>query len=47
MMRLLKEFPSLDAMREADAGLIAGLPGFNRKIAEEIKTALQPQVGEA
>ena len=47
MMRLLKEFPSLDAMREADADQIAGLPGFNRKIAEEIKTALQPQVGEA
>jgi excinuclease ABC subunit C len=40
MMLLLKEFPSLDAMREADADLIAGLPGFNRKIAEEIKTAL-------
>jgi excinuclease ABC subunit C len=47
MMRLLKEFPSLDAMREADASLIASLPGFNRKIAEEIKTALQPQAGEA
>ncbi|MGD0233540.1 MAG: excinuclease ABC subunit UvrC [Syntrophorhabdales bacterium] len=40
MMRLLKEFPSLDAMREADADQIASLPGFNRKIAEEIKAAL-------
>ena len=40
MMLLLKTFPSLHAMREADADLIARLPGFNRKIAEEIKTAL-------
>ncbi len=42
MMLLLKAFPSLQAMREADTDLIARLPGFNRKIAEEIKTALQP-----
>ena len=34
MMLLLKEFPSLEAMREADADRIARLPGFNRKIAE-------------
>ena len=40
MMLLLKEFPSLDAMRQADAETIARLPGFNRKIAEEIKAAL-------
>jgi len=41
MMLLLRTFPSLDAIRHADAELIAQLPGFNRKIAEEIKTALQ------
>jgi excinuclease ABC subunit C len=44
MMRLLKEFPSLDAMREADASLIASLPGFNKKIADEIKTALHASI---
>ena len=41
MMLLLKTFPSLQAVREADAGVIARLPGFNRKIADEIKIALQ------
>ena len=47
MMLLLKEFPSLEAMRQADADRIARLPGFNRKIAEQIKNALQPPVGDA
>ena len=41
MMLLLKEFPSLGAIRDADVDRIARLPGFNRKIAEEIKSALQ------
>jgi excinuclease ABC subunit C len=40
MTLLLKEFTSLDAIREADVDLIATLPGFNRKVAEEIKRAL-------
>jgi excinuclease UvrABC nuclease subunit len=40
MTLLLKEFPSLDAIREADVDLIAKLPGFNRKVAQEIKRAL-------
>jgi excinuclease ABC subunit C len=44
MMLLLKEFPSLGAVRDADADVIARLPGFNRKIAEEIKTALSTAV---
>ncbi len=45
MMLLLKEFPSLDAVRDADADRIARLPGFNKKIAGEIKTALSQKNG--
>jgi excinuclease ABC subunit C len=40
MMLLLKIFPSLDAIREAGVDAIARLPGFTRKVAEEIKSAL-------
>ncbi len=40
MMLLLNAFPSVEAIRQADVDLIARLPGFNRKTAEEIKNVL-------
>ncbi len=40
MMLLLKAFASPEAIRQADVEVITRLPGFNRKLAEEIKHAL-------
>jgi excinuclease ABC subunit C len=34
--RLLEHFPNLEAIKDATAGEIAALPGFNQKVAEEL-----------
>lgn len=38
---LLRHFESLDQMRNAASDALAGLPGMNRKAAEEVKEALE------
>jgi excinuclease ABC subunit C len=35
--RLLEHFPNLEAIKTANAAEIAGLPGFNQKVAENLK----------
>ena len=40
---LLRHFGSIEAIRRASVEAIAGLKGFNRKMAEEILTALKKQ----
>lgn len=41
MMALLKHFPSLEAMKEAGVEGISALPGFNRKVAEQVIKGLE------
>jgi excinuclease ABC subunit C len=41
MIALLKHFPSLDAIAEAGIEGLSSLPGFNRKVAEQIIHALK------
>jgi excinuclease ABC subunit C len=40
MTALMKEFPSLEAIKEAGVDGISRLPGFNRTVAEAVVEAL-------
>ncbi len=38
--RLLQHFPNIEALKAATVEEVAGLPGFNRQVAEKLKAGL-------